>query len=39
MKLGVNMFAKGKLSLTPHSVKDKEEIQKIFSGQGKEYER
>jgi heterodisulfide reductase subunit C len=33
------MFSKGKLSLMPHSVKGKQEIKKIFSGKGKEYER
>jgi heterodisulfide reductase subunit C len=33
------MFTKGKLSLTPHSIKGKAEIKKIFSGKGKEYER
>lgn len=39
MKLGLQMFAKGKLSLRPHSIKGKAEIEKIFSGLGKEYER
>jgi heterodisulfide reductase subunit C2 len=39
LKLGLQMFGKGKLSLRPHSVKDKAGIEKIFSGQGKEYER
>lgn len=39
MKLGLKMFAKGKLSLTPHPIKGKAEIKKIFSGKGKEYER
>ncbi len=39
MKLGMNMFLKGKLSLTPHSIKGKSEIRQIFSGKGKEYER
>ncbi len=39
MKLGLDMFRKGKLSLFPHSIKDKSEIKKIFSGKGKEYER
>jgi len=39
MKLGLNMFMKGKLSMLPHSIKGKSEVQKIFSGKGKEYER
>ena len=39
MKLGMNMFFKGKLSLMPHSIKGKPEIRQIFSGKGKEYER
>jgi len=39
MKLGMNMFLKGKLSLMPHSIKGKSEIGTIFSGKGKEYER
>ncbi len=39
MKLGLNMFMKGKLSILPHSIKGKSEIRKIFSGKGKEYDR
>lgn len=39
MKLGLKMFAKGKLGLLPHPIKGKTEINKIFSGKGKEYER
>ncbi len=39
MKLGLKMFAKGKLGLLPHPIKGKTEITKIFSGKGKEYER
>ncbi|WP_457575995.1 4Fe-4S dicluster domain-containing protein [Desulfomarina sp.] len=39
MKLGLNMFLKGKLKLTPHSIKGKSEIRQIFSGKGKEYDR
>jgi len=39
MKLGLNMFMKGKLSMLPHSIKGKSEVKKIFSGKGKEYER
>jgi heterodisulfide reductase subunit C2 len=39
MKLGISMFKKGKLSLMPHSIRGKTEIQRIFSGKGKEYER
>lgn len=39
MKLGLKMFAKGKLSLLPHSIKGKTEMKKIFSGKGKEYDR
>ncbi|MEJ2057146.1 MAG: 4Fe-4S dicluster domain-containing protein [Desulfofustis sp.] len=39
MKVGMKMFSQGKLSLKPHSIKGKSEIQKIFSGKGKEYER
>lgn len=39
MKLGMNMFMKGKLSLFPHSIKGKSEIRLIFSGKGKEYDR
>lgn len=39
MKLGMNMFLKGKLALKPHAIKDKSEIRRLFSGKGKEYER
>ena len=39
MKLGLNMFLKGRLKLTPHSIKGKSEIKQIFSGKGKEYDR
>ena len=39
MKLGLNMFLKGRLKLTPHSIKGKSEIKQIFSGKGKEYGR
>ncbi len=39
MKLGLDMFKKGKLSILPHSIKGKSEIRQIFSGKGKEYER
>ena len=39
MKLGLNMFLKGRLKLTPHSIKGKAEIKQIFSGKGKEYDR
>jgi heterodisulfide reductase subunit C len=39
MKLGLDMFMKGKLSLLPHSIKGKAEIRQIFSGKGKEYDR
>ncbi|BCL63177.1 heterodisulfide reductase subunit C [Desulfomarina profundi] len=39
MKLGLNMFLKGKLKLTPHSIEGKSEIRQIFSGKGKEYDR
>lgn len=39
MKLGLAMFMKGKLSLTPHSIEGKPEIRDIFAGKGKEYER
>lgn len=39
MKLGLDMFKKGKLSLLPHSIQGKSEIRQIFSGQGKEYDR
>lgn len=39
MKLGLNMFQKGRLSLRPHGISAKTEITEIFSGKGKEYER
>ncbi len=39
MKLGLDMFVKGKLKLVPHSVERKAEIREIFSGKGKEYDR
>lgn len=39
MKLGLNMFMKGKLSMLPHSIQGKTEIRRIFSGKGKEYDR
>jgi heterodisulfide reductase subunit C len=39
MKLGLDMFVKGKLKLLPHSIKGKSEIREIFSGKGKEYDR
>lgn len=39
MKLGLNMFKKGKLSLLPHSIEGKPEVRDIFAGKGKEYER
>ncbi|WP_136807349.1 4Fe-4S dicluster domain-containing protein [Desulfosediminicola flagellatus] len=39
MKLGLNMFRKGKLNLLPHSIEGKPEIREIFAGKGKEYER
>jgi len=39
MKLGLNMFLKGKLKLVPHSIKGTSEIKAIFSGKGKEYDR
>lgn len=39
MRLGLNMFLKGRLKLTPHSIKGKAEIKQIFSGKGKEYDR
>jgi len=39
MKLGMDMFLKGKLSLRPHAIQEKSEIRQIFSGKGKEYER
>lgn len=39
LKLGWQMFSKGKLKLRPHPIQGKKEIQKIFLGKGKEYER
>jgi heterodisulfide reductase subunit C2 len=39
MKLGLDMFLKGKLNLLPHSIKKTSEIKSIFSGKGKEYDR
>jgi heterodisulfide reductase subunit C len=39
MRLGLQMFLKGKLKLMPHSIKGKSEIREIFSGKGKEYDR
>ncbi len=39
MKLGMDMFLKGKLKLLPHSIEGKAEIREIFSGKGKEYDR
>mgnify|MGYP001025452323 CR=1 FL=1 len=39
MKLGMDMFFKGKLKLLPHSIEGKAEIREIFSGKGKEYDR
>ena len=39
MKLGLDMFKKGKLNILPHSIKEKAEIKEIFSGKGKEYDR
>lgn len=39
MKLGVDMFKKGKLGLLPHGIKGKAEVKEIFAGKGKEYER
>jgi heterodisulfide reductase subunit C len=39
MKLGLQMFTKGKLKLLPHGIDDKAEVRRIFSGKGKEYER
>jgi len=37
--LGMKMFGKGKLKLMPPSIKDKQAVQEIFSGKGKEYDR
>ncbi len=39
MKLGMQMFMKGKLKLLPQAIKGKDEVRQIFSGKGKEYER
>jgi heterodisulfide reductase subunit C2 len=39
MRLGLNMFLKGKLKLVPHAIEDKAAIKEIFSGKGKEYDR
>jgi len=39
MKLGMQMFMKGKLRIIPHTIKEKSEIKEIFSGKGKEYDR
>lgn len=39
MKLGLDMFLKGKLKLVPHSIEGKSEIKAIFAGKGKEYDR
>lgn len=39
MKLGMEMFTKGKLKLLPQGIKNKDEVRQIFSGKGKEYER
>lgn len=39
MKLGMSMFMKGKLKLLPHGIEGKGEVQEIFAGKGKEYER
>ncbi len=39
LKLGVQMFSRGRLGLRPHTVKEKAEINRIFAGRGKEYER
>jgi len=39
MRLGMQMFLKGKLKLVPHGVKGKADIKEIFSGKGKEYDR
>jgi hypothetical protein len=33
------MFSRGRLGLRPHTVKEKAEINRIFAGRGKEYER
>jgi heterodisulfide reductase subunit C2 len=39
MKLGLQMFSKGKLKLLPQAIKNTNEVRQIFSGKGKEYER
>ena len=39
MGLGLKMFTKGKLKLSPHSISGKSEVKDIFSGKGKEYDR
>jgi heterodisulfide reductase subunit C2 len=39
MRLGWQMFVKGKLKLTPHAIDGKSEIRAIFAGKGKEYDR
>ncbi|MBB5348010.1 4Fe-4S dicluster domain-containing protein [Desulfoprunum benzoelyticum] len=39
MKLGLQMFTKGKLKLVPQGIKGKAEVRQIFSGKGKEYDR
>jgi heterodisulfide reductase subunit C len=39
MKLGLEMFKRGKLRIIPHTIKEKSEIREIFSGKGKEYDR
>lgn len=39
MKLGLQMFGKGKLKLLPDGIKGRDEVGRIFAGEGKEYER
>jgi len=39
MKLGLQMFTKGKLKLVPQGINGKAEVRRIFSGKGKEYDR
>ncbi|KGO34048.1 MAG: 4Fe-4S dicluster domain-containing protein [Desulfoprunum sp.] len=39
LKLGLQMFTKGKLKLVPQGIKGKAEVRQIFSGKGKEYDR
>ncbi|MDR3631124.1 MAG: 4Fe-4S dicluster domain-containing protein [Desulfocapsaceae bacterium] len=39
IKLGLDMFRKGRLGILPHTIKEKTEIRAIFSGKGKEYDR